>query len=160
MKNYLYFHYPVMNIWVSMVTQLQSISGWRPWDGLAKSASQTVMWFVICSACTASYSRSPHEKSGLLWGRYLRAQQCFHAGEWECATQLAKKSTAVSWCMFPVFFHHKWKQRVWGVFSAGHWSTIICASGIWNCSISLFWVEQHCWWTKPNKSLYMRGIIC
>lgn len=35
-ENYLYFHYPVINIWVSMVTQLQSVSGCRPWDGLAK----------------------------------------------------------------------------------------------------------------------------
>lgn len=37
-ENYLYFHYPLMNIWVSMVTQLRSISGCRLWDGLAKAA--------------------------------------------------------------------------------------------------------------------------
>lgn len=92
-----------MNIWVSMVTQLRRLWGCRPWDGPAQAAcSRTIMWFVTCSAGTASYSRSPHEKSCLLWGRYLRATHCFHAGECECARPLAKKSTAVSWRTRPM----------------------------------------------------------
>lgn len=123
-------------------------------------ARRTIMWFVTCSAGTASYSRSPHEKSCLLWGRYLRATQCFHAGECECARQLAKKSTAVMRPMFSSInrnrgftFSYWWTIRLhhccfWQLFykiRGSYGITFLkhacCSRKVWNNKMHFFFLE-------------------
>ena len=119
-----YVHYPIMTIWVSMVTQLLccSLTGGLGVAWLKLSATQAVMWLVICSAHKASCTW--HEESGLLWGRYLNAQQCcvHWSMQAQCCDWLRKAQLSV------------WEFR-------GFWWFYLYCTGLFPCY--WFWFEKH-----------------
>lgn len=130
---YLYLHYPVMNIWVSMVTQLQRIFGCRPRNGLSKPVSRAdsnVVCHMWRMQSLLSLALAPWEVR-LVVGQ-ISESPTGHVGK--CATQLAKKRAAVSWCMMLVFFHHDENERehVQGDTEVSSWITGASGTSVLN----------------------------
>lgn len=140
-----YVHYPIMTIWVSMVTQLLccSLAGGLGVAWLELSATQAVMWLVICSAHKASWPR--HEESGLLWGRYLNAQQCcvHWSMQAQCCDWLRKAQLSVwefrgFWWFYLYCTGYSFLAIGFGLRSLTNTGSKLCQHPMWTKSIMVY----------------------